>query len=628
MRLFPILSMVKGDQIPYHTTDNVFESTITATMVDVSAEIDPSGILCTVPEGQESALTGQIALISRGSCSFQDKINNAESMGAVAAVVFNNTTGVINMDVGTATLPAGSILQADGAILKALAPLTVGIGPDSRVDIFMADQAPDTIGDFSSRGPRGFDSALKPEITAPGASIFAAAMGTGNEGTTKGGTSMAAPMVAGVAALLLEAHPDWDPTTVKAAMMNTAVDLEGEASGDVPRIGAGRVDAYLAGNTLAVAYADPKLVSLSWGVIELMEDYSDTKTITLKSYELSDSTYDVSVYFTSMSDGATLTPSVSSVVVPAYGWASVDVTLDLVVDQLTQDFQTQEEYFGYVVFTNFDDEFALRVPFYFVPRPYTELTELFTDTEFEVYSGYGEVDLEQSGPIGSSLWAFPVSMVSENDPAILDGGDLRYVGMDYGGEDGSYGDLIVPAFAMWGGVHTNHPYFNEVDLYIDTPSGSVVNFNYNYGEFTGGDGDNDWIVAQVDDGYLYLGSPYSIYADFNSGFQEWYLPAGWQYVLDKFDYEVISFDWNGNSDYAGSASFDISRPPAGWMLTDQAPYYTIVGVYFWVEDWFSYANAGIKGMMVVDYNGQPGAGQSYFWEMNPYGNFFAPMFFE
>ena len=197
-------------------------------------------------------------------------------------------------------------------------------------------------------------------------------MGTGNEGTTKGGTSMAAPMVAGVAALLLEAHPDWDPTTVKAAMMNTAVDLEGEASGDVPRIGAGRVDAYLAGNTLAVAYADPKLVSLSWGVIELMEDYSDTKTITLKSYELSDSTYDVSVYFTSMSDGATLTPSVSSVVVPAYGWASVDVTLDLVVDQLTQDFQTQEEYFGYVVFTNFDDEFALRVPFYFVPRPYAE----------------------------------------------------------------------------------------------------------------------------------------------------------------------------------------------------------------------------------------------------------------
>ena len=142
------------------------------------------------------------------------------------------------------------------------------------------------------------------------------------------------------------------------------------------------------------------------------------------------------------------------------------------------------------------------------------------------------------------------------------------------------------------------------------------------------DGDNDWIVAQVDDGYLYLGSPYSIYADFNSGFQEWYLPAGWQYVLDKFDYEVVSFDWNGNSDYAGSASFDLSRLPAGWGLTDQAPYYTIVNAYFWVEDWFSYVNAGIKGMMVVDYNGQPGAGQSYFWEMNPYGNFFAPMFFE
>ncbi len=89
---------------------------------------------------------------------------------------------------------------------------------------------------------------------------------------------------------------------------------------------------------------------------------------------------------------------------------------------------------------------------------------------------------------------------------------------------------------MWGDVHTNQPYFNEVDMYIYTPYGNVVNFNYNYGAMTGGDGTNEWMVAQVDfsDGMMYLGSPYLIYADFNSGFQEWYLPAAWQYVLDVF----------------------------------------------------------------------------------------------
>lgn len=624
----PYIAYGEGDRIPYHTTDNVFETTITATLVDVSAAIDPTGILCTVPEGQESALTGQIALISRGTCSFEIKINNAASMGAVAAIVYNNTTGVINMAVGESTLPAGSILQADGATLKSLAPLTVSVGPDSLVATFVSVDPADSIGEFSSRGPRGFDSALKPEITAPGAGIFAAAMGTGSEGTNLSGTSMAAPMVAGVAALLLEGHPDWDPTSVKAAMMNTAVDLVGEASGDVPRIGAGRVDAYQAENTPTLIYADPELVSLSWGVIELMDDFSDTKTITLKSTVESDVTYNVTAYFTSSTAGVSMTPSVASVVVPGLGETTVDVTLDLVADQLLLDFGAMEEYYGYVQFAESGEGAVLRLPFYFVPRPYTELTELYTYTEFEATTDYGEVDFLQSGPIASSIWAYPVALVSDNDPNVLDGGDLRYVGMDYGWDDPTYGDIFVPAFAMWGDVHTNQPYFNEVDMYVSSPYGDVVNFNYNYGSMTGGDGTNEWMVAQVDfsDGMMYLGSPYLIYADFNSGFQEWYLPAAWQYVDDVFLYEVVSYDWNGNSDYAGYAFFDLSKLPMMWDATTQYPSGTVEGFFFAVDNWTGFNYADIQGIMLVDYNGQPGAGQTYYWPVNVYGNTFSPIF--
>ena len=624
----PYIEYGELEYMPYTTSTNPFTANIEAVMVDVAAEIDPSGELCTVPSGFEDALSGNIALISRGNCVFADKINNAEVLGAIAAVIYNNEPGVINMDAGASTLPAGSILQSDGAILAGLAPMTISIGPDSRVRTFESSDPVDSIGDYSSRGPRGFDSKLKPEITAPGVAIFAAAMGTGYEGTSKSGTSMAAPHVAGVAALLLDANPGWNPTHVKAAMMNNAEDLVGDASGDVPRIGAGRVNAMDSAVTPAVAYADPKLVSLSWGVIELTDDYSDTQSITLKSFYDDDITFDVSVVFTSSSDGATLTPSVASVNVPPYGLTSIDVTLDLVADQLSQSFGGMEEYYGYVVLEAFGGELYLKVPFYFVPRPYTELEELYVRDEFEVFSDYGRVDLAQTGPIPSSLWAYPVSLVSDNDPAVLDGGDLRYVGMDYGWYDGSYGDIFIPSFAMWGDVHNNQPYFSEVDLYMYSPYGNVVDFNFNLGWYLGGDGTNDWMVMQVDfaDGYLYLASPYYIYADFNSGFQEWYLPAGAQWILDEFDYEVLSFDWNGTSDYAGAASFDISRPPVYIDYTDIEPQNEMVAFGVWVDDWASYLKAGIQGFMLVDYNGMPGAGQSYYWEFSPYGESLMPMF--
>jgi hypothetical protein len=177
-------------------------------------------------------------------------------------------------------------------------------------------------------------------------------------------------------------------------------------------------------------------------------------------------------------------------------------------------------------------------------------------------------------------------------------------------------------------VHTNQPFFNEVDLYIDTPYGSVVNFNYNYAWVTGAGQNNQWIVIQVDfaDGLVYLGSPFLIYADYNSGFQEWYLPAVWQYVLDEFEYEVVSFDWNGASDYGGMSRFDISRPPMSFGLTSYTPQNQAFMFGFWLNDWWAYNNAEIQGVMLVDYHGQPGAGQAYYWPIEPFFNTFYPVF--
>ena len=617
-------------RMPYTTSYNPFTVAITAEFVDVNTiDGDGAGLLCNTT-GVE-LMTGKIALISRGVCSFAVKINNAQTLGAVAAIIYNNSAGIISMNTTGSTLPAGSILQSDAVILKALVNKTITVGPDSNVTSFISPDPADTIATFSSRGPRGFDSKLKPEITAPGVAIFAADMGSGNLGVSMGGTSMAAPHVAGVAALIKQAHPGWTNEQVKAAIMNTAVDLADPTSAQIPRQGAGRIDAYAAVNTPVVAVGDPKLVSLSWGVIEIGEnDYEGTKTVTLRNFSGSPVDFDVASIFTSASTGATLTPSVSKVTVPPLGTAIVNVTLSLDATLLPLSFGGMEEYYGFVTFTGVED--YLRVPFYFVPRPFTEVTEVESVTTFDINNEFGYVDLTQSGPQASSLWAYPVFMVDENEPDILDMGDLRYVGLDYGWYNATYGDIIVPAFSMWGPVHNNQPYFSEVDLYIDADQDGnpdTVNFNFNNGWLTTGASNNVWVVIQVDftDGMMYLGSPYLIYADYNSGFQEWYLPTGYNYVSAgvPFDYEVYSYDWYGMEDYAGMASFDYAKLPLGWDLSDYSPYDEPFSMDFWVNDIEGFHLSKPQGIMLVDYYGKPGVGQAYFWPVSALYHYMFPV---
>src|SRR5439155_15358017 len=88
--------------------------------------------------------------------------------------------------------------------------------------VYKEPLANDTLSSFSSRGSRRGDNALKPDIAAPGQNIFSARVGSGNEGETLSGTSMAAPHVAGTMAILKQIHPTWTPQQLKALVMNTA----------------------------------------------------------------------------------------------------------------------------------------------------------------------------------------------------------------------------------------------------------------------------------------------------------------------------------------------------------------------------------------------------------------------
>ncbi|MFV2172628.1 S8 family serine peptidase [Actinomadura sp. LOL_016] len=135
-------------------------------------------------------------------------------------------------------------LETVGSPGTAAAALTVG-AVDSR----------DRLAGFSSRGPVG--NTAKPEVVAPGVDIIAARAAGTSAGTPTGahytklsGTSMAAPHVAGAAALLAAKHPDWKPSRLKAALTATADPATG---GDAYERGAGRIDAGEAARTPVLA---------------------------------------------------------------------------------------------------------------------------------------------------------------------------------------------------------------------------------------------------------------------------------------------------------------------------------------------------------------------------------------
>ncbi len=210
---------------------------------------------CEALENAED-LQGHIALIERGGCLFQVKLDRVERAGAIGAVVYN-TSGdpiVMNGDTDTVGIPGVMIGTADGQMLvdELLADTVVRVELSNGTLIKRNDTA-NVMADFSSRGPSPGDlDFLKPDVTAPGVHILAGhtpdvANGlTGEQYQYLSGTSMSTPEAAGVAALLREAHPEWTPSQIKSALMTSAyqgIVLENGATAAEPfDVGAGHID--------------------------------------------------------------------------------------------------------------------------------------------------------------------------------------------------------------------------------------------------------------------------------------------------------------------------------------------------------------------------------------------------
>lgn len=90
--------------------------------------------------------------------------------------------------------------------------------------LILTDTGVSGIASLSSRGPTA-DGRIKPDVVAPGENVVTPWPGMADYFTTARGTSIAAPLVSGLCALLMEAHPEWTPSDVVAALKNTASDM-------------------------------------------------------------------------------------------------------------------------------------------------------------------------------------------------------------------------------------------------------------------------------------------------------------------------------------------------------------------------------------------------------------------
>jgi hypothetical protein len=498
----------------------------------------------------------------------------------VAVIMVNNGPGLPPFEgtIPGVTIPFIGADEADGAALLAANGDTVTISSPGPV----ANPTYKDLASFTSYGPRFGDSALKPEVTAPGVSIVAAGMGTGTGVLVDSGTSMATPHVAGVAALVIDAHPNWSVNEVKAAIMSTADDSSTKILGYDPLgAGSGVVQAQRATTTAAIALTRDKLDTLSFDNVALSGPYSATRSFTIQNKSSGSITYKLSAAFIGSPAGAHVSVSPSKITVPAHQSRDVATRLTLSASAVAA-LPTADTFAGVGLGAVLSVEgvvnatpttsragvYPLHVPFLVVPRGLSSVV-VGPASPYKLNAGVATTNVKlsnygiHSGTADVYAWGL---FDKDHTPGIS---SVRAVGVQsqlgsFCGADDTDRCLI---FAINGWHQWSNATGAEFDIGIDT----------------NGDGVPDYLVVGVDLGAVLTGSFDGVEASFTfdaSGdlIDAWYadapmngsvieLPAlasdmGITSAAPGFSYSITGFDLiYGTIDAVpGSAKFNAFTP--------------------------------------------------------------------
>ena len=417
------------------------------------------------------SLAGKIGLVDRGACNFTLKVKNVADAGGLIGIIGLIAPGdpFEGGDGGDRpiTIPGYMVSQAVANRLRSGLPDTV-VRFDPNVGIPLAGSM---VGS-SSRGPQNESTTLiKPEIGAPGASISAIA-GTGTGEGPFGGTSGAAPMVSGAAALVLHAHGGTkatakgtppgqaighglSPLQTKALLMNNGFTdvvnnpLTG-ALAPITRIGGGEVRVDRAIKAPVAAWdKDVPSGALSFGFVDVADGQVTLKrTVEISNLGNTQRSYSVTPTFRFADDVATGAVTVSAPskvnVMPGLGKSTFfDVTLTIDGAKLPGNFMnsgsmgadpaalTLNEYDGYLVLD--DGEHPIHLAWHVLPRKAAQVTP---DTSAVIAGSFPQViGLDNGGAGTAQNDAYALLATSPNLPQGGPGlqsptPDLRAVGIN------------------------------------------------------------------------------------------------------------------------------------------------------------------------------------------------------
>jgi subtilisin family serine protease len=497
-------------------------------------------------EADKAAVAGRFAWLewddndASRRCGSAVRADNAQAAGAAGVLLSSTLDNFAAGVAGNAGIPMFQFTAtATGQLRPALTAgtLRVRLAGSLRSAVPTYDPAlDDTPSTFTSRGVRG--PAVKPDVAAPGDTIASALRGSGNGVLVISGTSMATPHTAGIAALVRQAHPDWTPEEVKAAVMNTAdADVHDSGHLDAPqRVGAGRIDAKAAldNQVLAMNADDPGTVSVSFGTVQAGGPVSLTKAVKVVNKGVDPVELAAAYQPVTEMPGVRYELSPSTLRIAPRGVARFTVTLRIddpaalrktadptvPTTQLGVARQFLADASGRVVLTpRSGATTTLRVPVYAAPKPVAAVT---TPDTLRIRPGDAQAVLNLTGrgvDQGSGAQAYrslvSVLELQGTSPRLRDcgphvtthcvingtarGGDLRYVGAastaPLARAQGRPGDaLLAFGIATWGdwyNVGSNTVPFVD----IDTTGDGKPDFEVSVGKPSG----TDVLLAQTVD---------------------------------------------------------------------------------------------------------------------------------